>query len=214
MMRIRVLTSLVLGLAAVILTTSAAAEGVGKMYKWTDKDGNTHYSDQIPPEAKEYAREKFNDQGIAIESTGRAQTPEEQAAREAEERRVAEETLAKEERRKADEALLNSYASEEDLDRAYSQRMDLLEQTIEARRIEINAREISLSKLVAQAADMERGGKVVSDALKQMISGEHAEIERQKKFLVRKEGEKLEAKSDYERDVAKYKEAMARAKQD
>jgi chromosome segregation ATPase len=215
-MRIRILTGLVMAIFAVGLFSSAAdaAGSAGKLYKWTDKDGNIHYSDQIPPEAKEYAREKINEQGISVERTDRALTPEERAAKEAEERRVADEAAAKEARRKADEALLNSYASEEDLDRAYSQRMDLLGQTIEARRVEINAREISLSQLVAQAADMERSGRTVSDALKQMITGERTEIERQKQFLVRKEGEKIEAKSDYERDLAKYKEAVARAKQD
>ncbi|MCB1599514.1 MAG: DUF4124 domain-containing protein [Lysobacterales bacterium] len=215
-MRSRILTGLALAIFALGVHSSAAAAGekAGKLYKWTDKDGNIHFSDQIPPEAKEYAREKINDQGISVERTERALTPEERAAKEAEERRIAEEAAAKEARRKADEALLNSYASEEDLDRAYSQRMDLLGQTIEARRVEINAREISLSQLVAQAADMERSGRTVSDALKQMITGERAEIERQKQFLVRKEAEKIEAKADYERDLAKYKEAVARAKQD
>ncbi|MGE4069916.1 MAG: DUF4124 domain-containing protein [Lysobacterales bacterium] len=215
-MRSRILTGLVMAIFAAGIYSSAAVAGdsSGKLYKWTDKDGNIHFSDQIPPEAKEYAREKINDQGISVERTERALTPEERAAKQAEERRIADEAAAKEARRKADEALLNSYASEEDLDRAYSQRMDLLGQTIEARRVEINAREISLSQLVAQAADMERSGRTVSDALKQMITGERAEIERQKQFLVRKEAEKIEAKADYERDLAKYKEAVARAKQD
>lgn len=215
-MRIRILTGLVLALFALTVTTSpvVAQDKVGKLYKWTDKDGNIHYSDQIPQEAKEYAREKFNDQGVSVERTERAQTAEERAKAEAEANRIAEETKAREERRRADEALLNSYASEEDLVRAYNQRMDLLGQTIEARRVEINAREISLSQLVGQAADMERGGRTVSDAIKQMITGERAEIERQKQFLIRKEAEKDVARADYERDMAKYKAAVARTKED
>ena len=215
-MRIRILTGLVLALFALTVATSPAhaQDKVGKMYKWTDKDGNIHYSDQIPPEAKEYAREKINEQGVSVERTGRALTAEERAAAEAEEQRIAEEAQAKEERRRADEALLNSYASEEDVVRAYTQRMDLLAQTIEARRVEINAREVSLTQLVGQAADMERSGRTVSDAIKQMITGERAEIERQKQFLVRKEAEKEVAKADYERDMAKYKAALARTKED
>ena len=95
--------------------------------------------------------------------------------------------------------------------RAYNQRMDLLAQTIDARRIEINSREQSLGKLVAQAAEMERAGRPVSDALKQMISSERVEIDRQKAFLVKKEAEKITAKADYDRDFAKYKAALARA---
>lgn len=216
-MSTRLLVALTAGVAVLLSAPVALAqsgvEKVGNMYKWKDKDGNVHFSDQIPPEAAGYAREKFNEQGVAVEQVDRALTPEEQKAKEDAARKAEEEAKAAEARRKADEALLNSYASEEDLTRAYNQRMDLLAQTIEARKVEIGAREQSLSKLVAQAAEMERGGRAVSDTLKQMITAERAEIDRQKKFLVEKEGEKTVAKTDYEHDVAKYREALARAKQ-
>jgi len=204
-------TGLSVLLAAPTILAQSKVEKVGNMYKWKDKDGNVHFSDQIPPDAAGYAREKFNEQGVAVQQVDRALTPEEQKAKDDAERKAAEEAKAAEARRKADEALLNSYASEDDLTRAYNQRMDLLAQTIDARKVEIGAREQSLSKLVAQAADMERGGRAVSDTLKQMITAERAEIDRQKKFLVEKEAEKSVAKTDYERDVAKYREALARA---
>lgn len=205
-MLVRILTVAVLA----CLMSPLAAQG-GKLYKWTDKDGNVHYSDSIPPEAKEYARERLSEQGVSVERVDRAMTPEELAAIKAAEKAAAEKAAEAERRRKADEALLNSYASEEDLTRAYNQRMDLLAQTIDARRIEINSREQSLGKLVAQAAEMERAGRPVSDALKQMISSERVEIDRQKAFLVKKEAEKITAKADYDRDFAKYKAALARA---
>ena len=61
---------------------------------------------------------------------------------------------------------------------------------------------------------MERGGRAVSDALKQMIASERVEIDRQKAFLVKKEAEKITAKTDYDRDVARYKTALARSQKD
>lgn len=201
------LAALVLALASGPLTAQA-----GKMYKWTDKDGNVHYSDQIPPEAVEYGREKFNDQGIAVEKVDRARTPEELAAQREAERIAAEEARRAEEQRKADETLIASYASEEDLVRAYDQRIDLLQQTIEARRIEISAREQSLSKLIAQAADLERSGRPVSDALKQMITSEQNEISRQRTFLENKDKERTQIEADHERQLARFREAMARSK--
>lgn len=214
-MRTQLLIAIAVALTVAATPTllhSGQVTKVGNMYKWTDKDGNVHFSDQIPAEAKELAREKVNDQGVSVERVERALTPEEQAAVAAAERKAAEEARLAEEQRKADEALVNSYASEEDLTRAYNQRMDLLSQTIEARKIEISAREGSLSKLVAQAAELERGGRPVSDALKQMISSERVEIDRQKQFMAKKEAEKLTAKSDYDRDMAKYKTALQRSK--
>lgn len=214
--------SLILALAgAFALTTSAEAQRKGgatssqpKLYKWTDKDGNVHYSDQIPPEAVEYAREKLNTEGISVDRVDRAMTAEEIAVRDAEEKRLADAAKLAEERRKADEALINSYASEEDLTRAFNQRIDLLEQTVEARRIEIGAREKSLAQLVASAADMERAGKPVTETLKSMISTEREEIARQKQFLATRESEKDKARADYERDLGRYREAMARSKTD
>ena len=206
--------SMALGLVAVHSNVQAQGETKGKMYKWTDKDGNVHYSDQIPPEAKEYARERLSDQGVAVERTDRALTPEELAAQKAAADKAEAEAKLAEDQRKADEALTNSYASEEDLTRAYNQRLDLLSQTIEARHIEIAAREQSLTQLVTQAAEMERAGRVVSDAVKQMIASERAEIDRQKQFLVKKEAEKITAKTDYDRDMARYKTALSRTQKD
>jgi hypothetical protein len=210
-MRLARLTALLAALALALSSGSLFAQA-GKMYKWTDKDGNVHYSDQIPPEAVEYGREKFNDQGIAVEKVDRAATAEELAAQREAERIAAEEARRAEEQAKADATLIASYASEDDLVRAYDQRMDLLSQTIEARRIEIAAREQSLAKLVAQAADLERGGRPVSDALKQMITSEQNEIARQRVFLENKDKEREQIKTDHERQLARFREAMARSK--
>ena len=212
-MLVRVILTAALACAFITTIPDAQAQANNKkLYKWTDQQGNVHYSDQIPPEAKEYARERMSDRGVSVERVERAETPEELAARVAAEDKAAAEAKAAEERRKADEALLNSYANEEDVVRAYNQRVDLLNQTVEARRIEINAREQGLTKLVAQAAEMERSGRTVSDALKQMIAGERVEIERQKQYLLKKESEKQAASADYERDMARYKAALERVK--
>jgi chromosome segregation ATPase len=206
-------TALFAALALALTAGSLAAQSNNKkMYKWTDKDGNVHYSDHIPPEAVEYGRERVNEQGIVVEKVERAPTAEELAAQREAERIAAEEARRKEEQAKADATLLASYASEDDLVRAYEQRMDLLAQTIEARRVEIAAREQSLAKLVAQAADLERAGRPVSDALKQMITSEQNEITRQRTFLENKDKEREQIKADYEQQLARYRAALARSK--
>lgn len=216
-MRVQVIfvaAALALGFVSVHSNVQAQSDSKAKLYKWTDQEGNVHYSDQIPPEAKEYARERVNDQGVAVERIDRALTPEEFAAQKAAADKAIADAKHAEDLRKADEALMNSYASEEDLTRAYSQRLDLLSQTIDARQMEIAAREQSLTSLVTQAAEMERGGRPVSDAIKQMIASERTEIDRQKQFLLKKETEKLSAKQDYDRDMAAYKAALARTNRD
>ena len=44
------------------LALAAGPAAAGKLYKWTDKDGNVHYTDQPPPsEAKASERKQFGD---------------------------------------------------------------------------------------------------------------------------------------------------------
>ncbi len=198
------------GAASDVHAQAPKEKSSGKLYKWVDKEGNVHFSDQVPADQAGYAREKMNDQGVSVEKVERALTPEEQAKRIADEEDAAAKVKRLADEKKADETLLNSYANESDLKRAYDQRMDLLGQTIEARRIEIAAREQSLASLVAEAANLERASKPVSDTLKQMIAAERGEIDKQKAYLKQKDGEKGQALLDYHRDQARYKAAVAR----
>ena len=161
-----------------IASAQQAPKSTGKLYKWVDKDGNVHFSDQVPAESAEYKREQLNEQGVSVQTVERALTAEEQAKRDAEEKAAVELARKLEEEKKSDQALLNSYASEADLTRAYKQRMDLLEQTVDARRIEIGAREQSLSSLVAQAANLERSSKPVSD-MSRNIEGDRSSPRRE-----------------------------------
>ena len=97
--------------------------------------------------------------------------------------------------------------------RAYDQRVDLLQQTIEAREVEIGLREQGMTKLVAQAAETERAGRAVPEALKQLIDGERQEIDRQRAFVKEKKIELIRAKDDYDRDMARYREVAERYEQ-
>jgi len=202
-------TQLISAISLGLLLCAATADA-GKLYKWVDENGNVTYSDQVPPDQVQHAREELNKDGITVKEVTQALSAEEQAAvyRAEEEARLV--ALSAEEARRRDKALLDSYAGEGDLTRAYSQRVDLLEQTIEAREVEIGLREKGMIKLVAQAAETERAGRAVPEALKQLIDGERQEIDRQLAFVEEKKVELIQSKGDYERDMARYREVAAR----
>ncbi len=195
------------------LALCAGSAEAAKLYKWVDEDGNVTYSDQVPPDQAEKAREELNKDGITVKQIERAQTPEELAAKYKAEEDARLAALDAAEQRRRDKALLDSYASESDLTRSYNQRVDLLQQTIEAREVEIGLREQGMTKLVAQAAETERAGRAVPEALKQMIDGERKEIDRQRSFVKDKKVELIRAKDDYDRDMARYREVAARYEQ-
>lgn len=204
MFRIVVAVVASLGLLAAVPAQAA------KLYKWVDENGNVHYSDKVPPEQAKQAREELNEQGVTVQQVERALTAEELAARKAEEKAAAEAAAELAAQRERDRTLLDSYASEDDITRSYQQRVDLLDQTIEARKVEIGLREKNLADLVARAADTERSGRAVPEVLQTMIRDERTEIERQRADIVRREGERVQADKDYKADLARYREVASR----
>ncbi|MCB1635879.1 MAG: DUF4124 domain-containing protein [Xanthomonadales bacterium] len=208
MIRIVVATTVALGLLA------SSAVSAAKLYKWVDENGNVHYSDQVPPSQAKQAREELNDQGVTVKQVDRALTADELAARRAEEKAAADAAAAIAAERERDRTLLDSYASEEDITRSYNQRVDLLDQTIEARKVEIGLREKNLADLVARAADTERSGRAVPEVLQKMIKDERTEIERQRGDIKKRESERVQAEKDYKVDIGRYREVAARYAKD
>lgn len=196
-------------LAALLLPTMFAAVPTAdaqKLYRWTDKDGKVHYTDQLPPEAARDAREELNRQGVVIERTERALTPEEQAVRDAENAKRAEEQRIADEKAKMDAVLVGSYPSEDDLQRAYNERFDLIEQSVESARVSIRNQEKGLADLLAHAADLERNGKPVGQAVIDSIARARAQVAEQRGHLARREAESTALRAEYEALLARYRE--------
>ena len=96
----------------VLLPLSAAAQQQERgKFKWVDDEGVIHYGDRIPPEFADKPKERLNDQGVAIEHLEGKKTEEQLAAEE----RARELELQNELQRRADQALLNTYISVEEI---------------------------------------------------------------------------------------------------
>ncbi len=92
---------------------SGAAEG--KLYKWTDENGVVHYGDHVPARYAKARTEVLNTQGVTVEVI-EAEKTEAQLAEDVRLRRLEEEKLAAEAARRAyDRALIDSYASVDDI---------------------------------------------------------------------------------------------------
>jgi prophage tail gpP-like protein len=145
-----------------------------------------------------------------VKEVDRARTPEELAAYKEKLRQEAEAARQAEAQRKRDESLLASYANEDDIKRAFSQRTELIEQQIESSKLDIDMRTKSLDTMVTRAAESERAGRKVSDALKATIEGERAHIERQRAYIVEKQAEKAATEKEYQETLNAYRTARAR----
>ncbi len=202
--------TLALIVAATLGSGALWAQGSGKkLYKWTDEHGNIYYSDKVPPDQIQHGRKELNQQGIVTGRQERAMTEAERTQkreREAEERRRAAEA-----RRKAEEdkRFLDSYATEDDLHRAFQLNLDLLSQQITSSRNDIELRQKSLDRLMGRAGEIEAAGKKVDPGLQSMIDSERRAISQQTNYLANKEKEKVAADADYQAKLKRYRELSA-----
>lgn len=196
-------------LAGALALAFAGAADAQKLYRWVDKDGKVHYSDHVPPEAVDQARDELNKQGMKVGSVERALTPEEIAERDARAAREAEEAAIAAEQAKRDHVLLSSYDNEDALKRSYQERFDLLEQSLATARMGIQSQEKSLADLLSHAASLERSGKKVPQGIADSIAIARRQVQEQRDYLQRREQERVALQAEYDETLARYQALRA-----
>ena len=105
-----VVFGMLLALAAV------PASGQQRLFKCKDDKGKTYYTQSPPAECLGKEMEELSTQGRVVKKREAALTLEQIAAREAEEKRKKEEELAAKEEKRKNQALLNTYSNEDDIE--------------------------------------------------------------------------------------------------
>jgi hypothetical protein len=200
-MRPLLLLTLALALAAV--TAPAEAQ---KLYRWVDADGKVQYTDSLPPDAVDAARDELNRSGMAVKRVDRALTAEEREVADAEAAETARLAAIQAEKDKMDAVLMGSYATEADLARAYSERFDLLSQSLEAAKVGINSQERSLDDLLSHAGGLERAGKPVPVSVQSSISAARKQVTEQREYMSRRELDRVTLQAEYDLLLARYRQ--------
>lgn len=105
------------------ISLTASAQGDKKVYKWKDADGNVYYGDSIPAEFAERPKSVLNDQGVSVaELEGKKTAEQREQDRIDRERRVAAEL-----QRRADQALLATYLSVDEIIMHRDRRVELFQ---------------------------------------------------------------------------------------
>lgn len=195
----------VLFASALVLSLLSAPVLAQKLYRWVDAEGKVHYTDALPPEAVNQARDEINSSGVTVNRVDRALTEEERAAKRIADAEAARLANIKAEQDKMDAALMGSYATEADLARAYRERFDLLDQSLEAARVGIRSQEKSLEDQLAHAGSLERGGKPVPATVQSSIAASRKQVEEQREYLRRRETELQNLQAEYDRILERYR---------
>jgi hypothetical protein len=113
----------ILTVALLLSLPLAASADEGKVYRWMDAEGQVHYGDSIPVEYSELPKDVLNEHGVAVDLLEGKKTPEELEA----ERLEAERMVAREKQQRADQALLATYLTVEEILMHRDRRIELFQ---------------------------------------------------------------------------------------
>lgn len=194
---------------SVLLATSAAIAQdapTPKLYRWVGADGKPHYSDQIPPEALDKARQEISSKsGLTVGQVDRALTPEERAAAAAKAEQEAKIAKVTEDAKQSDQVLLASYPTERELTRAYTERGLLQNETVKATRIGMESQQQGLSSLLIAASNMELTGKSVNAKLTDSILTARRQLLDQQTLLVRHTAQGAALQTEYHSTLERWR---------
>jgi hypothetical protein len=170
-------------------------------YKWVDEKGIVHYGDKIPPEYANKANTEIGTSGVTVRKNEGQLTPEQLQVREAEQKKKDDEKKRALEVARRNKALLTTYNSEEEIDRAREKSLQQAEDTIrgiQQKMIDTQQRQRQMQK----EADSYKGKKVPADLLG-AIEDADADLRINQQLVVakRKELDAIRAKFDEEKRI-------------
>ncbi len=194
-------------LALVAGGANAQSDKQKKTYRWVDKNGQVHYGDSVPAEYAEQDRDVLNKQGLPVGREEGTITPEEAAAKAAEDKAARDE----QKRKLRDRVLLQTYQSTKELEALRDNRLDLVD-------AQLTIQEQSLSNLRAQRKQIERqasrfapmnqdtGAPPMPDEVVADLERSANDIQTQEANLEKRRQERESIRLNFEADILRYQE--------
>ena len=195
---------LVLALCA--LTASAAAQKAPekRLYCW-EEEGRRVCGDALPADAVDAARTELSVRsGRPLARLPEQLTPEERAAAEAAARQAEVAANAEAARLRRERAMAESYATEEELRKAFDDRIVLVDEGLKTSRMGVTNLRQSLVSLLRQANDLELQGQPVRKGLVDGIQSQHHDLLRQQAIMRQQLEERASLDAELEHAVERY----------
>ena len=203
------------GIAAAVLLAFAAGAGAQrsrapqkadkKLYCWNENGVRT-CGDALPPGATDLARTEINARsGATTSQVGRALTDEELSAAADAQRQAAADARAEAEQKRRDLAMVESYATEADLRKAYGERISLLDDALKAATLAESNLRLSLVSLLDQANDLELARKPVPAKMLASLRSQHAELVKQQRIAATQREDRAGLDGDLADAIARYR---------
>lgn len=179
-------------------------------YLYENADGILVQSDRLPPEAVPRGYKVVNASGDIVKEVARQLTAEEKVAFDAEMERRRAQQQELERIRKWDETLLLRYSTVDEIDEAqarslreYDVRISILSGNLMSLKTQIEAEQ-------GEAANYERAGREVPEALHKRISDLKAEVDYAETATTELKQERIDAEMQFEKDKERFDYLMER----
>jgi hypothetical protein len=175
-----------------------------KLYQWTDENGDTYFSDQVPPEQAKHRRASLSKTGRVLEVTEKAKTKEqlEQEKRLDELRKEQEKLIAKQ--KIHDKALLSTFRSKEDMLLAIQKKTETLDKQKNVIEGNLNRFTEQLKKQQKEAAVFERDAQPIPKKLLDELKVTNNRIEQTQGILLNHIEKQDEIKKVDDADIARF----------
>lgn len=180
-----------------VLATGEPALGAGT-FKWVDEKGVTHYGDSIPPEYNDRANSELSKRGLVLKKTDQALTPEQLKAQQEERARQKAADARQKEQQRRDQALLQTFTSEKDIDLKRDRDLQQMDLSIANSQVVLKNAGKRLAESKARADVLTKSGKPVPEGLSQDIEGDDQEKSRLTTLITQKQQEKELIRAKYE----------------
>ena len=202
----RVLALAISFLALLPIAAGAQSKPPAKVYKWVDSEGVTHYGDSIPAEYAELPKQVVNDHGVTVRELEGKKTAEQLEAERIENERLA----ALDMQRRADQALLATYLSVDEIIMHRDRRIELFQAQSKVTEMYLASLRKRLERLEQQAS---RFQPYADDADAPMINPDLSEdISMTKETINRHESNLNKFQADEETMIARFDGDITRFK--
>ena len=196
---------LAVALLAALAAQADAQTAKKKLYCW-DENGKKVCGDALPAEAAGSQRAEYTNAGRRTGEVARALTNEERVAAAAAERVAAQQAELDAARMRREMAMVESYATEGELRKAFQERIDLLDETLKASGLGVVGLRQSLVGLLRQAGEIELAGKPVPPVARDNIANQHAELRRRERLYAQQQADRAKLDTELAAVLARYRE--------
>lgn len=208
MSNVKLLVSVFLG--ATLISGVAAQEK--KIYRWVDKDGKVQISDQLPPDAVDKARKEYNAKTGSLKNDVQSQlSPAEKTAAEHQAQAEAAVMAEAEKAKRIEQSMLINYATEQDLQRFFDERTDLLKQTIISLKASIQSRRAFLISSLNEMSEAEINGQTLDAGKLKMLAETQALVAEQTAQMDRLNVSYRALQAEFAKTLDKYRSMKAEA---